>query len=173
MYLEGWGSGGFYVTWETPLCQMYSPFYGYMPGGGEAEFWNYSNEKLDVLGKKAAYGQYLTAEEFFSETTDMCAIGMGEAVRVYVVSQNDLFVANRGRFNSRLFYGTSDGFNGWTVRCADVKPDADGPYKGKRVLRVLQYSAQGSLFMSEWDPVGGQGFSDSYSTAFFNAVTFL
>ncbi|UTC85554.1 ABC transporter substrate-binding protein [Treponema denticola] len=171
MYLEGWGSGGFYVTWETPLCQMYSPFYGYMPGGGEAEFWNYSNEKLDVLGKKAAYGQYLTAEEFFSETTDMCAIGMGEAVRVYVVSQNDLFVANRGRFNSRLFYGTSDGFNGWTVRCADVKPDTDGPYKGKRVLRVLQYSAQGSLFMSEWDPVGGQGFSDSYSTAFFNAVT--
>ena len=171
MYLEGWGSGGFYSTWETPLAQMYSPFNGYLPGGGEAEFWNYKNEILDSYGTKALFGQYLTADDFFKETVAMCDFGLKEAIRVYVVSENSLFVANKARLNSRLFYGISEGFNRWTVRGADVKPDTSGPYKGMRVLRVLQRSAQGSLFMDAWDPVGVQGFSSTYSTAFMSALT--
>ncbi|MGF7108130.1 ABC transporter substrate-binding protein [Treponema pedis] len=170
MYLEGWGSGGFYVTWETPLCQMYAPFYGYMPGGQEADFWNYENAQLDVYGKKAAYGQYLKADDFFDETQKMCALGIQEAIRVYVVSDNQLFVANKARIKSRLLYGVANGFNGWTIRYADVDKDTDGPYKDLRVLRVLLHSAQGSLFMTEWDPVGGQGFSDTYSSAFYQAT---
>ncbi|QSI05603.1 ABC transporter substrate-binding protein [Treponema pedis] len=170
MYLEGWGSGGFYVTWETPLCQMYAPFYGYMPGGQEADFWNYENAQLDVYGKKAAYGQYLKADDFFDETQKMCALGIQEAIRVYVVSDNQLFVANKARIKSRLLYGVANGFNGWTIRYADVDKDTDGPYKDLRVLRVLLHSAQGSLFMTEWDPVGGQGFSDTFSSAFYLAT---
>lgn len=171
MYLEGWGSGGFYKTQELPLCQMYAPFYGYMPGGAEAEMWNYKNEAIDAYGKKAMYGQYLTADEFFSETLKMCSLGIQDAIRVYVVSEDSLFVANKARLNSRLFYGIADGFNRWTIRGADVKADTDGQYKDMRILRVLLYSAQGSLFMDQWDPIGSQGFSSTYSTAFMSALS--
>ncbi|WP_029409413.1 ABC transporter substrate-binding protein [Treponema pedis] len=170
MYLEAWGGGSFYVTQETPLCQMYTPFYGNMPGYNEADSWNYTNAKLDVYGKKAAFGQYLTADEFYNETVDLCSIGMQEAVRVYVASENQIYVTHKARFNSRLMYSVATGFNGWTIRCADVKPDTSGPYKDKRVLRILLHSAQGSLFMAEWDPIGTQGFSDTFSSAFYLAT---
>lgn len=171
LYLEGWGAGGTDKYHYVSLAQMYAPFYGYMPGGAEAGYWNYENAALDELGKKAAYGQYLTADEYWEQTVNMCALGIEEAVRVYVVFENDLYVANKERLNSRLLYGLGDGFNGWTIRGADVKKDTDGPYEGLRVLRVMQFSSQGSLFMSEWDPIGGQGFSDTYSAAIINALT--
>ena len=171
MYLEGWGSGGTDKYHEGNLSQMYAPFYGYMPGGQEAGYWNYSNAKLDEYGKKAVYGQYLTADEYWQETVEMCSLGIQEAVRVYICSQNDLYIANKARLGSRLFYGLGDGFNGWTIRCADVKPDTDGPYKGKRVVRVMQFSAKGSLFMTQWDVIGSQGFSDTYSAAFYRILT--
>lgn len=171
LYLEGWGSGGTSKYHEGALSQMYAPFYGYMPGAMEGSYWNYENGKLDEYGKKAVYGQYLTGDEYWKETVEMCSLGIQEAVRVYICSQNDLYVANKARFGSRLFYGLGDGFNGWTIRCADVKPDTDGPYKGQRVVRVMQFSAKGSLFMSQWDVIGGQGFSDTYSSAFYRLLS--
>lgn len=171
LYLEGWGSGGTSKYHEVNLSQMYAPFYGYMPGGQDMNYWNYTHAKLDEYGKKAVYGQYLTADEYWKETVEMCSLGIQEAVRVYICSQNDLYVANKARFGSRLFYGLGDGFNGWTIRCADVKPDTDGPYKGKRVVRVMQHSAKGSLFMTQWDVIGSQGFSDTYSSSFYKLLT--
>jgi len=42
---------------------------------------------------------------------------------------------------------------------ADVKPEKDG----QKILKVTEFSAKGSLFMSAWDPVGVDGFNDTYS----------
>ena len=86
-------------------------------------------------------------------------IGLQEAVRIYLNSQTQFFVANKERFNGRMLYGVGDGINDWSIRSADVKPNR----RGEKILRVLQHSAQGSLFMSPWDPVGVGGFSDAYS----------
>lgn len=171
IYFEDREAGDFYLTWELPISQMYAPFFGNMPGGGIEGFWNYKNDKLDDYGKKAVYGQYLTSEDFLDETEKMCAMGMGEAVRIYLAAKNGFFVANKDRFNSRLFYSLAEGFNGWTIRFADVKADRTGPYKGKKVLRLLQVSSKTSLFMSEWNPVGIQGFNDIYSLAFTSVLT--
>lgn len=173
MYLEGWVAGGTNKFYYTALSQMYAPFYTNMPGNGDTEFWNYKNDAIDVYGKKAAYGQFLTADDYWDGTLKLASLGLQDAVRVFVASTNSMYIANKARLNSRLFYGLGDGFNGWTIRLADVKKDTDGPYKGLRVLRVMQYSAVGSLFMSEWDPVGTHGFSDSYSSAVLGALTDL
>ena len=58
-----------------------------------------------------------------------------------------------------MLYGVGDGINDWSIRSANIKPNRNG----EKVLRVLQHSAQGSLFISPWDPVGVGGFSDAYS----------
>lgn len=170
-YLENRETGRMYSTLERHISGIYAPFFGNMPGGGIEGFWNYKNDKLDDYGKKAVYGGYLTSESFFNALEEMCVLGMNDAVRIHIAVKNNFFVANKSRFNSRLFYGPADGFNGWTIRFADVKPDKDGINKGKKVLRVLQFSSKDSLFMSEWNPIGIQGFKDRYSLAFTGVLT--
>ena len=96
---------------------------------------------------------------FTEQITGGQEIGLQEAVRIYLNSQTQFFVANKERFNGRMLYGVGDGINDWSIRSADVKPNR----RGEKILRVLQHSAQGSLFMSPWDPVGVGGFSDAYS----------
>ena len=48
-----------------------------------------------------------------------------------------------------------------------MKPEKDGT----KILRITQFSSKGSLFMSAWDPVGLDGFSDMYSLNIVNACT--
>ncbi|MBU0935866.1 MAG: ABC transporter substrate-binding protein [Spirochaetes bacterium] len=167
MYTEGWGAGATRAWWDIIISQMYSPYYGYMPGGADENNWNYTNEELDRLGQKGLNGQFLTEEEYWSDNLKALEIALNESVRIYIASQLDSFVANKDRFNTRMAYGLGDGLNGWSVRTADVKPAADGT----KTLRVLQYSARGTLFMSAWDPVGTNGFSDVYASAIIDPVS--
>lgn len=164
MYTEGWGAGATRQWWDVSACQMYAPFYGFMPGASNKNFWNYEHSRLDELGKKGINGQYLEESDYWKGNLEAVEIGLKEAVRIYLCTNNDSFAANKARFNSRMLYGIGDGLNAWSVRSADVKPDTSGPYKGLKVLRVLQHSARGSLFMSAWDPIGKGGFADTYST---------
>ena len=162
MYTEAWGAGATRRWWDVSVCQMYAPFYGYMPGGATPGYWNYENARIDELGKKGSFGQYLKEDEYWKGNLEATELGLKDAVRIYLCSTKDSFVANKARFNSRMLYGIGDGLNGWSIRSADVKPDETGPFAGQKVLRVSQHSARGSLFMSSWDPVGRGGFTDSY-----------
>jgi len=170
MYTEAWGAGATRRWWDVSVCQMYAPFYGYMPGGSNPGYWNYTNARLDELGKKGQNGQYLKEEDYWAGNLEATELGLKEAVRIYLLSTKDSFVANKARFNSRMLYGVGDGLNGWSIRSADVKPDTTGQFAGQKVLRVSQHSARGSLFMSGWDPVGRGGFSDSYSAVVTGAT---
>lgn len=165
LYTEGWGAGATRAWWDIVISQMYAPYYGYMAGGAEPDNWNYENAEIDRLGQKGLNGQFMTEEEYWADNLKGTELGITEACRIYLASQLDTFVANKDRFNSRMAYGLGDGLNGWSVRTADVKPETSGADKGLKVLRVLQYSARGTLFMSSWDPVGVDGFSDVYSMA--------
>ncbi|QEJ97526.1 ABC transporter substrate-binding protein [Treponema phagedenis] len=168
LYTEGWGAGATRRWWDISLSQMYAPYYGYMPGGAEEGNWNYTHKKLDELGKKGLNGQFLTTEEYWRDNLEAQKIGLEEAVRIYVCSNLDSFVANKARFNKRMLYGLGDGLNNWSINSADVKPDTDGAFKGQKVLRVVSYSSRGGLFMSPWDPVGKGGFADVFSTMVAN-----
>jgi len=154
LYTEGWGAGATRAFWEHIVAQMYSPWYGYMPGGGNPDFWNYQNDAIDESTKKAYTGNFLTEDEYWELALKGTELGLQDAVRVYVAYQNQYYAANKERFNRRMIYGMGDGLNEWSMITADTR---DG------ILKVTGYSAKGSLFMSAWDPVGDDGFSDVYS----------
>jgi len=164
LYTEGWGAGATRAWWDVSVSQMYAPYYGYMAGGAEEENWNYTNDRIDELAKKGYFGQYLTEDEYWKGNLEAAELGLYDACRIFLVTQFDNYIANKSRFNNRFAYGLGDGPNHWSIRTADVKPDANGLFKGQKVLRVVQYSARGSLFMNAWDPVGTQGFNDVYSS---------
>jgi len=161
MYTEGWGAGATRAWWDVTISQMYAPYYGYMAGGADPANWNYEQARIDELGQKGMNGQFLTEDDYWKGNLEALELGIKDGCRVYLASQLDKYVANKARFNGRMAYGMGDGLNGWSIRTADVKPDA----AGQKVLRVVQFSARGSLFMSSWDPVGVDGFSDVYSGA--------
>lgn len=167
MYTEGWGAGATRAWWDVTISQMYSPYYGYMPGGQTSGFWNYQNDEIDRIAQKNINGWFLTSDEYWNDNMKVQEMALKEAVRIYVCSQVQYYVANKDRFNARMLYGLGDGLNNWSIRSADVKPDVNG----QKTLRVTQYSARGSLFMSSWDPVGVDGFSDVYSAAIVEACT--
>jgi peptide/nickel transport system substrate-binding protein len=159
MYTEGWGAGATRAWWAGSTAQMYAPWFGQMPGGGDPDRWNYENAEIDRLTKIDYNGQFMTADEYWANEIRATELGIQDAVRVYVANQNDYYVLNKGRYVTRPAYGLGDGINEWTTRTADVQPEKDGT----KILRVTQFSARGSLFMYPWDPVGSSAMSDVYS----------
>ena len=156
---EAWGAGATRAWWDVTLRQMYVREGNYTPGWNTAEFWNYDNREASRISDKNYNGWFLTSEEYWNGNIRLQEIGLQDAVRIYLNSQTQYFVANKERFNRRMLYGVGDGINDWSIRSADIKPNR----RGEKILRVVQHSAQGSLFMSPWDPVGVNGFADAYS----------
>lgn len=171
LYTEGWGAGATRAWWDVTVSQMYAPYYGYMPGGADPANWNYAEARIDELGQKGMNGQFLTPDDYWAGNLEAVELGVKDSVRIYLCTQLDKFVANKARFNARMAYGLGDGLNGWSIRTADVKPDAAGPFKGQKILRVIQFSARGSLFMGAMDPVGVDGFSDVWAMAIAEPVS--
>jgi peptide/nickel transport system substrate-binding protein len=163
LYTEAWIGGQTYAFWETAIAQHYAPWYTQMPGGGNAGQWNYENPEIDALTKAAATGNVRDAADYYAKCQRAVELGLKEAVRVFVVDTTNYYLANRSRFNARMAYGIGDGLGRLSALTADVKPEASGPYKGQKLLRVTEYSSRGSLFSSAWDPIGPDGFADSYS----------
>jgi peptide/nickel transport system substrate-binding protein len=162
-YTEAWIGGQTYSSWDVPIAQHYAPWYTQMPGGGNAGQWNYENPEIDELTKSAVNGIVKDSEDYYAKCLRAVELGLQEAVRVFVVDTTNYYLANKAHFNSRMAYGIGDGLNRLSDLTADVKPDASGPYKGQKVLRITEFSARGSLFASAWDPIGPDGFADTYS----------
>ncbi len=156
MYTEGWGAGATRAFWEHIVAQMYAPWYGYMPGNQTEGYWNYVQDEIDEATMNAYTGNFLTEDEYWELALRGLELGLEEAVRIYVVNQQDFFTANAARLVDRFAYGLGDGLNGWSIKTAETQ---DG------VLFVTLFSAMGSLFMDAWDPIGTDGFSSTYSNA--------
>lgn len=154
IYTEGWGAGATRAFWEHIVSQMYAPWYGYMPGGANPDYWNYANDGIDEVTKKAYTGNFVTDDEYWELALEGLRLGLEDAVRIYVATQNQYYAANKARFKQRMLYGLGDGLNQWSLLSADT-PDG--------IVRITGFSAKGSLFMHAWDPVGEDGFSDTYS----------
>ena len=160
LYTEGWTAGATRAWWDVSVSQMYAPWKTNMPGGGIAGFWQYENKELDDLAIKNYNGWFIDAKEYWDGNIKAVDMGLKEAVRVILATQISSYVVNKARFNARMDYGLAEGpSNNWAIRTADVKPND----KGEKILRVTQFSARGSLFMNAWDPIGAQGFSDTYA----------
>ena len=162
LYTEQWGAGATRAFWEHIVCQMYAPWYGSMPGGGDPTYWNYENAEIDDLTQKAFTGNFLTEDEYWDYTLRALELGLDDSVRIYIAYIQEYFAANKAAFVSRMAYGLGDGLVDWSIITANTKSGT---------LKATQYSARGSLFMSAWDPIGTDGFNDGYSLAIANPCT--
>jgi peptide/nickel transport system substrate-binding protein len=164
LYTEAWSAGATRAWWDNIVSQMYARWGGFMPGGDNPAFWNYDNFEIEDLSKKAQNGQYVTAQEYWNYALKATELGLADAVRLYLCYSQSYQVANKARYTTRMAYGLGDGLNDWSLKTADVKPEKNG----EKVLRMTLYSAKGSLFMSTWDPIGVDGFNDTYSNHIAN-----
>ncbi len=153
IYTEGWGAGATRAFWEHIVCQMYAPWYGYMAGGPDSK-WHYENDEIDRLTEKAYTGNFLTEEEYWETVLEALDLALKDACRIYVAYQMDYYATNKAAFNNRMCYGLGDGLNEWSIITANTK---------NKELRITEFSAKGALFMSAWDPIGTEGFTDVYS----------
>lgn len=161
IYTEGWSAGATRAFWEHIVAQMYAPWYGYMAGTPDHK-WHYEHEEIDHLTEKAYTGNFLTEEEYWDTILEALDLALQEACRIYVAYQTDYYATHKDSFNRRMCYGLGDGLNEWSLVTADTK---------NKELRVTEYSAKGSLFMSAWDPVGTEGFDDTYSLIIAQPLT--
>jgi len=161
IYTEGWTAGATRRYWEHIVAQMYAPWYGFMPGGANPDNWNYKNEALGKYTKNAYYGRYTTTDEYWEYALKAQRLGLKDAMRLYLCAQEQYFAANKKRLEERFAYGLGDGINEWMFITAKTDD---------KELTVTQFSAMGSLFMSAWNPIGNDGFSDTYSTLISKAL---
>lgn len=161
MLTEAWGAGATRRFWCHIVRQMYAPWGNWMPGKTNPAVWRYTNDEIDALTRKSYYGDVLNEEEYWDTVLKAHTIGLEEAIRIYVAVQYDYFLANKDAFEGRFAYGLGDGLNQWSIYTSKVKD---------KTLNITQYSAQGKLFMSAWDPVGRDGITDTYSRRISNLL---
>jgi peptide/nickel transport system substrate-binding protein len=163
LYTEGWGGGQTYAFWEQNI-NLGAPWGASVPGYGIGGYWQYQNDELDKLTQDATNGRVKDTADYYDKLTKAVELELKDSVRVWIAAQTTYLAGNRDRFNSRMVYGLGDGLDKWSLYTADVKPETTGTDKGLKVLRMTAFSAQGSLFMSSWDPIGPNGFSDTYTS---------
>ncbi len=163
IYTEGLGSNETKAYWEMTIAYDYAPWASVMPGGNNKAFWNYSSPELDRVTQAVVGGDIAGPKDYWDEVLKATRLGLTESVRVMIAGKTSYFTAAKERFATRVAYGIGDGLDKWSTYTADVKPETGGADAGKKVLRMTGFSSRGALFMNAWDPVGTQGFGDTYS----------
>ena len=171
LYTEGLGSNQTIAYWEMTIAYDYAPWATVMPGGQNPARWNYQDADLDSLTQAVVNGNVRDGADYWSKLLRATDLGMKESVRVFIAAKTSYLAAAKSRFLSRMAWGLGDGIDKWSMYTADVKPDTSGPDKGKKVLRLTGFSSRGALFMYPWDPVGANGFGDTYSGAIIGQVS--
>lgn len=173
IYTEGLGSNETKAYWEMTITYDYAPWASIMPGGNNKSFWNYQHPELDRLTQKVVSGNLSGAADYWETILAATDLGMKESVRILVAAKTSYLATSRNRVENRVAYGIGNGLDKWSTYTANVPPETSGPDKGLKVLRMTGFSSRGALFMNAWDPVGPQGFGDTYSGAVIKQVSDL
>lgn len=149
VYTEGWVSMSEWPYREGGVAQMYAEwYYKFMPG---QVGWQWVNETMNDLTEKLVLGEVADEEDYWNKMALAVKGGVQESVRVFLCEGWEYFAVNLRVTN--IAYGMVSGlWPAWPLRAA-ATPDKE--------LRAAEYSAEGALFMSAWNPVGG--FKDVYS----------
>lgn len=147
VYTGGWiASGNSYFNTASAF-QMYSPFYGFLPGGFAGETaWKYQHEELDRLGNKILNGKLETKEEYWETFKQSLALGLEESVRVFLTTNFNYYPYNKEQvvsFVPDAKIGYSSIWTGMTIKTDDG------------VLDTAEFASQGNLFMDNWNYIGG------------------
>ncbi len=155
LYTEGWGRSAFVRYDSVGLGQMYSPWFSNMPGFNDPSYWNYKNDKLDLLTQKIYTGEFETAEKRSELIQEAVVEGVNEAVRVFLASKIDQYVVNE-----KVSGIVNDFGAGVPSRFTPINAKSDS---NEFVIGVKQ------IYQGAWNPI--MGLTDSYSRHIWGIVS--
>ena len=91
IYTAGWGKGALDKWDMVTINQFGAPWFGWLPGYGEAEWWNYKNETIDELGKRIYFGKFKSKEEYIALYREATEMIIQESVRVWIATTMDVY----------------------------------------------------------------------------------
>ena len=95
VYTEGFGGTSQFVRYNpSTAAQMYSPYFGSMPGRGNPSFWNYQNSTLDKITQSIEFSNFTSEEERNELLRQALTLGIQESVRLFVAQNIDPYAAS-------------------------------------------------------------------------------
>ncbi len=155
LYTEGWGRSAFVRYDSIGLGQMYSPWFSNMPGFNDPSYWNYKNDKLDLLTQKIYTGEFETAEKRSELIQEAVVEGVNESVRVFLASKIDQYVVNE-----KVSGIVNDFGAGVPSRFTPINAKSDS---NEFVIGVKQ------IYQGAWNPI--MGLTDSYSRHIWGIIS--
>jgi peptide/nickel transport system substrate-binding protein len=75
---------------------MYAPYFGNMPGRQNPALWNYENDTIDKMTQRIQFFNFTSEKERNSLVSNATAMGVQEAVRIFIAQLVDPYVASSG-----------------------------------------------------------------------------
>ena len=95
VYTEGFGGTSQFVKYNpSTAAQMYSPYFGRMPGWANPTYWNYQNSSLNNLTQSIAFSNFTSEEERNELLRQALRLGIQESVRIFVTQNIDPYAAS-------------------------------------------------------------------------------
>ncbi|HEY6950352.1 MAG TPA: ABC transporter substrate-binding protein [Nitrososphaeraceae archaeon] len=95
VYTEAFGGTSEFVRYNpSTAAQMYSPYFGKMPGWSNPSFWNYQNSTLDKVTQSIAFSNFTSEEERNELLRQALTLGLQESVRLFVAQNIDPYAAS-------------------------------------------------------------------------------
>ncbi|MFW5928699.1 MAG: ABC transporter substrate-binding protein, partial [Thermoplasmatota archaeon] len=134
------------------LAHMYAGWKGYMPGGfvHDPDYkYGYNgtgNQTLERITKRLYENQIRNIDQYWEYMEKATRIGVDESVRIFLSTKNKYYTYNKNKVKTALtdvITGWSDYFTPRTI------------YSYKDNLTFAQFSSQGTLYMDNWNEIGG------------------
>jgi len=155
LYTEGWARSAFVRYDSVGLGQMYSPWFSTMPGFNDPSFWNYKNDRLDMLTQKIYTGGFESSEKRSQLIQEAVIEGVNESVRIFLASKIDQYVANE-----KVKGIVNDFGAGVPSRFTPINAKSDSD---EFVIGVKQ------IYQGAWNPI--MGLTDSYSRHIWDIIS--
>ncbi len=150
IYTEGWGKGAL-DRWDMgTINQFGAPWFGWLPGWADPEYWNYKNETIDELGQKIYFGKFNSFDEYVELYRQATELIIQESVRVWVATIQNIYPARAEVKGVTVDLGA--GFRSLYFTREVYIPGSDTVKVGHRWAWTAT---------SVWNPFGG--FDDVYS----------
>lgn len=145
IYTEGWISLSDYPYVEGDAVFFYSSIFGFVPAYPIADWIVYNNTEINDIALRFVQGTVTTPEEYRELLVDLIRLGLEDSVRIFAVTTYEYWATSRRATNIVPGFVTGPA-NPWFYRTVTT-PDG--------IVRLLEFSAQGQLFLTVWNPVLG------------------
>ncbi len=145
IYTEGWISLSDFPYVEGDMVFFYSPPHGFVPAFPFGDWLVYRNATIEELALLIINGALPDKETYKEVVTEIMKLGVLESVRIFAVNTIEYWATSLDLTNVIPGFVTGPA-NMWFYRTATT-PDG--------IIRMLEFSAQGQLFLTVWNPVLG------------------